>query len=45
MSSEQLKQRIDNLEQRLSSAKLDKKEETQINNNINNAKRALTKAR
>ena len=45
MSSEQLKQRVATLEQRLSSANLDKKEETQINNNINLTKRALIKSR
>lgn len=40
-----MKEKIAILEQRLSSANLDKKEETQINNNINLAKRALTKSR
>lgn len=45
MSTEQLKERIASLEQRLSSANLDKKEESQINNNINLARRALFKAR
>lgn len=45
MSIEQLKDKIASLEQKLSSANLDKKEEAQINNNINLAKRALLKAR
>jgi len=40
-----LKEKIAFLEQRLSSANLDKKEETQINSNINLAKRALIKSR